>query len=71
LLDSTTAVVGLLWSPAVTGSYRLRAEVESVRGGLVSWQRQSAVFDFIGIDGRATDDEDYRITDDGSLRLTE
>lgn len=69
LLDSTTGVSGLLWSPAVSGSYRLRAEVESERAGIVSWQRQSAVFDFIGTDGRATDDEDYRVTDNGALRI--
>jgi Putative phage tail protein len=69
LLDSTTGVTGTLWSPAVTGAYTLRIETESERGGLVSWQRQSCTFDFIGTDGRATDDEDYRVTDDGALRI--
>jgi Putative phage tail protein len=71
LLDSATGVAGLLWSPAVTGTVRLRIELESERDTLVSWQRQSWSFDYIGNDGRATDDNDYRVTEDGALRITE
>jgi hypothetical protein len=40
-------------------------------GILDSWQYQSWTFDYLGSSGRDTDDGDYRVTDDNTLRLTD
>lgn len=46
LLQSLTGISGTTWSPSITGDYRLRLEIEAVRGGIEGWQRQVRVFDF-------------------------
>jgi hypothetical protein len=71
LLDSATGMSGTSWFPTLAASYRLRVEVESVRDSLTSWQRQSHTFDYVGADGRVTEDEDPRFTDTDELRITE
>ncbi len=39
-LESESAISGTSWTTTVTGIYAIRVEVESSRGGLVSWQSQ-------------------------------
>lgn len=72
LLASQTGISGTSWTgPTLPGVYTLRIEVESQRDGIVSWQPQRHVFDYIS-DARLIEDTiDYRITEAGEIRSQE
>lgn len=71
LITSASGITGTTWAPVLNSSARLRIEVESLRGGLVSWQRQSWAFDYIGPNSRLTEIGDVRISETGVSRHTE
>jgi hypothetical protein len=46
LVDSATGLSGTTWTPTLTTSMTVRIEIESVRAGFTSWQRQIRWFEF-------------------------
>lgn len=69
LLDSATGLSVLTWTPTISGSRWLRIEVESVRDGLVSWQRQVRVFAYTTTEP-ILDEDDMPILDEDDLPIT-
>ena len=73
VLDSQElGVVGTTATPdTLSGDGLARVEVESVRGGLVSWQAATAEFSYTvsPLDARITDNSDTRIIDSGDRRV--
>ncbi len=68
LLSSYSGIVGTLQSVAASYTCNMRVEVESVRDGYTSWQRQSATFVFSPL---STLDEsgDYFVVEDGGTYI--
>lgn len=70
LLDTLTGISGTNWSTSISGTYRLRIEIEAQRDGVVSWQRNVRIFDYVA-DGRLIESSaipNARITEAGGLR---
>lgn len=71
LLDSDTAIAGATWSPTIAASCTARIEIESVRDGYVSWQRQVRTFGYIATASILTEASDYLLTEAGDYLITE
>jgi hypothetical protein len=73
LLHSETGITGITstaWDPVE--SAQIRVELESVRGGFVSYQKHTHVLSFIGLGGdRVTEAGDFRLTELGDQRILE
>ena len=61
------------WEPGVSFSGAVRLEIESVRDGVTSWQKQVRRFAYdaivVGTDVRLLENGDYRLLEDGGFRL--
>lgn len=71
IIDSDTGLSGTTWSPTISGSYTLRIELESVRDGLVSWQRQVRKFGYTDTSFITTEAGDPITTQAGDPLTTE
>jgi hypothetical protein len=71
LLDSDTGISGATWTPTITTSCTARIEIESVRDGYVSWQRQVRAFLYFTTSGLLTEAGDYLLAEAGDYLITE
>lgn len=69
VLDSDAGISGTSWSPTFSHSGTVRVEIESVRDGYASWQRQVRTFEYG--DSRVTEAGDSRVTEAGDTRILE
>lgn len=69
LIDSDTGIAGASWAPSVSESCTLRIEIESVRDGYTSWQRQVRTFSYIGIAARVDVSGTARVDVSDNIRL--
>ncbi len=65
----STAGIGNPWAPVIVGSRNLRIEIESERGGIVSWQRQVRVFTYTST-APLLDEDDLEILDEDDIPIT-
>lgn len=70
LITSASGITGTSWSPTLTSSGVVRLELEAVRDGYVSWQRQVRTFTFIADRARIVVSGDPRETATGTIRDT-
>lgn len=70
LITSASGMTGTTWTPTLTSSGELRLELEAVRDGYVSWQRQVRRFTFIADRARIVVSGDPRETTSGTIRDT-
>lgn len=70
LLDSELAIEGTSWMPSIADTGTIRVEIEAIRGGLASWQRQQAIFSFVA-GARLTEIGEVRLTEGGAVRQRE
>lgn len=70
LITSASGMTGATWTPTLTSSGELRLELEAVRDGYVSWQRQVRSFTFIADRARIVVSGDPRETATGTIRDT-
>lgn len=70
LLVTLTGITGTSWAPSISGSYRLRVELEAQRDGVTSWQRQVRVFEYVD-KARRTESDDLRYTEADAPRSLE
>ena len=70
LITSASGMTGTTWTPTLTSSGGLRLELEAVRDGYVSWQRQVRTFIFVADRARIVVSGDPRETADSIIRDT-
>lgn len=64
-------IVGTTEDVILTAEGLARLDVHSKRDGLLSMQAASVEFVYSGTAGRVTEDEDFRYTEEGDVRMTE